>query len=95
VLEPELYVSPGTNPQHDDGLAEEEVKLEVDELLLEPVHTKILGDDEADTMGELVGAVDELDEDAVEELGEDETDEVDELVVTNEELDQEELLADE
>ena len=90
-----MYVNPGTNPQHNDGLAEEEVKLEVDELLLELVHTKLLGDDEADTMGELVGAVDELDEDVVEELGEDETDEVDELVVTNEELDQEELPGDE
>lgn len=95
MLEPELYVNPGTNPQHDGGLAEEEVKLEVDELLPEPVRTKLLGDDEADTMGELVGAADELDEDVIEELGENETDEVDELVVTNEELDQEELPADE
>lgn len=63
----------------------------MDELLLEPVHTRLLGNDEVDTMDELVGAADELDEDVVEELGEDETDEVDELVVTNEELDQEEL----
>ena len=58
-----MYVNPGTNPQHGDGLAEEEVKLGVDELLLEPVHTKLLGNGEADTMGELVGAADELDED--------------------------------
>ena len=71
------------------------MKLEVDELLLEPVHTRLLGNYEADTMDELVGAADELDEDVVEELGEDEMDEVDELVVTNEELDQEELPADE
>ena len=68
MLEPELYVNPGTNPQHDDGLAEEGVKLEVDELLVEPVHTKLLGNDETDTMGELVEAADGLDEDVVEEL---------------------------
>ena len=67
MLEPELYVDPGTNPQHDDGLAEEEVELEVVVIVEELDAKMLLGD-------ALVKELEEIDD--VELLVADEDDEV-------------------
>ena len=64
MLEPELYVDPGTNPQHDDGLAEEEVEPEVVVIAeeLDEDAVEELGEDKTDEVDELVLGTGELDD---------------------------------